>query len=522
MQSMNLWSLSLLLVGTAPCVAYGQSAATTADQLPALLARFEQYAEEVRISWQVPGMALAIVVDDRVAYAKGFGVKEVGGTDPVDPHTIFQIGSASKAFTSALVAMQVDAGKFQWQDRVVDRLPDFMMADPWVTREFLVQDLMAQHSGLPPYAGDLQSFLGFDRAHIVHSLRYLQPVSSFRSTFAYQNGLFLVAAELVEQATGASWEENIEERIFRPLGMTQSTAGLEGFQTAANVATPHVRDGVAIVPLGPAWPYHPWVYVYGPAGGVNSNVLDMAQWLRLQLGHGTFEGHQLISADNTDFVHAPKTVIFAGAQGREQGQKHPLGGRGTYYAQGWVYVDAAPDSIVWHNGGTSGCKSVVAFVPEANVGILVLSNLGGTDVPEILAQWFFDRYLGAPDKDWNQIVHAEAAKSDSSPEVPSRPANPSPPLPLSTYAGTYRNDVYGELAVRADDDALSLTIGPDKIETSLQHWDRDTFVWRIPEFAGFQSPASFGVSSGEPQDLTLKELNDAREGVFRRVTASGD
>jgi CubicO group peptidase (beta-lactamase class C family) len=518
---MKVWGVSLLLVGVAPC-AYGQDATPTPDQLPDLLARFETYAEEVRTSWQVPGMAVAIVADDKVVYSQGFGVKEAGGTDPVDPHTIFQIGSASKAFTSALVAMQVDARQFQWQDHVVDRLSAFMMADPWVTREFLVEDLMAQHSGLPSYAGDLQSFVGFDRAHIVQSLRYLQPVSSFRSKFGYQNSLFLVAAELVEQATGKSWEENVEQRIFQPLGMSESTVGLKGFQDALNVAVPHLRDGAEIVPLDKSWPYHPWVYVYGPAGGVNSNVLDMTRWLRLHLGRGTFEGHPLISADNTDFLHAPKTIIFAGEQGREQGQKHPLWGRGTYYAQGWVYVDAAPDSIVWHNGGTSGCKSVVAFVPEANIGIVVLSNLGGTEVPEILAQWFFDRYFGAADKDWNQTVHAETASAAGSPDVPDPPAQPSPPLPLSTYAGTYRNDVYGEVVVQTDGDALTLTLGPDKVDASLRHWDRDTFVWRLPQLAGFESLASFGVSAGTPQDLTVQQLNDAGDGVFRRPGASGN
>ena len=231
-----------------------QSEKPTPQQLKKILADFEKYAEQAQKDWQVPGLAMAIVADDKVIFAKGFGVKKVGGDDKVDEHTIFQIGSTSKAFTAALVAMLVDEKKLAWQDRVVDRLDEFQMFDPWVTREFQVDDLMAQHSGLPPYAGDCQAFMGFDRSHIIHSLRYLKPVTSFRSQYAYQNGLFLVAAALVEKYTGKSWEDNLKARIFEPLGMSATTAGLEGFQQAKNVTFLHQKTGTRSRPyrlIGP-------------------------------------------------------------------------------------------------------------------------------------------------------------------------------------------------------------------------------------------------------------------------------
>ncbi len=378
-------------------------------------------------------------------------------------------------------------------------------------------DLMAQHSGMAAYAGDTQAFLGFDRQHIIHSLRYLQPVSSFRSQFAYVNNLFLVAAALVEKYTGASWETNLEQRIFNPLGMTESTATLQGFREATNLAIPHASQDQALVPLGKDWQFQDWVYTYGPAGGINSNVVDMAKWLRLHLGRGTFEGKSLISADNINFLHSPKTIIVSGDPAQQFGQDHPLWGRGAYYAQGWIYAYSDPYPIVWHNGGTSGCKTVVAFVPEANIGIVVLSNFAETEVPEILAQWFFDHYLGVSNKDWNQIVLDRTKKATA--ENDAKTLNPSekvsPALPLAAYSGVYRNDIYGDAIVASENGMLTLTIGPKKLKTRLQHRDRDTFIWTL--LPDLDSPVQFDIVAGSAETLTLEFLSKEGAGGFRRI-----
>lgn len=521
--------LVLFLFGFIPDAAYsrsvnsGRSSPTnpmvTHAPLSSLLPKLEQYAEKTRQDWKVPGMAVAIVEQDKLVYAKGFGVKQVGGTDPVDPHTIFQIGSTSKAFTAALVALQVDAKKLQWSDRVVEHLPDFMMADPWVTRELQVWDLMAQHSGMASYAGDLQSFIGFDRQHIIHSLRYLKSVSSFRSEFAYVNNLFLVAAALVEKVTGSSWETNIEQQIFQPLGMTESSTTLQEFNSASNRAIPHAIQDDAIVPLGKDWPFQHWVYVYGPAGGINSNVIDMAKWLQLQLGQGKFAGKPLIGAENMNFLHSPKTIIVAGESAKKASETNPLFGSGVYYAQGWLYVESKPYPLVWHNGGTTGCKTVVAFVPDAGVGIVVLSNLGGTEVPELLTQWFFDQYFAVSNKDWNQIVlkKVQKAKAAAAAKI-AKPQRPSPALPFSAYTGTYRHDIYGEAIVTAKNGKLTLTLGPNKVKTQLHHYDRDTFTWviDIPGF-GEISLVRFNITAGKAATLTVEAFSNEGSGSFRRV-----
>jgi CubicO group peptidase (beta-lactamase class C family) len=468
----RFWLLGVFLALTAGLVvsatAWAKAASgPTPARLKKILADFEKYAQQAQKDWQVPGMAIAIVQDDNIIFAKGFGVKKVGGTDKVDAHTIFQIGSASKAFTATLTGMLVDEHKFGWHDRVVDRLDQFQMFDPWVTRQFQVADLMAQHSGLPPYAGDGQAFMGFDRAHIIHSLRYLKPVTSFRSQYAYQNGLFLVAAALIEKYSGQSWEDNLKTRIFEPLGMSSTTAGLAGLQQAKNVTCLQIKSGDEVKALPSDWPYHQWVYTYGPAGGINSNVLDMTKWLRLQLGRGKFNGKQLISEANLDFIQTPKTIL---------GTKPD---KMIYYCEGWLYLPFRPHPIIWHNGGTSGNKTMVAFMPGTGVGIVVLSNLI-TNMPEALAFKFFDLYFHNPPRDWNKEALAKMKAEEAKNKPPQRPAKAAPPLPLPCYAGTFSNPVYGRVTLAPKQDKLYLVIAQNKEKVLMQPFDRDNFTFTWP------------------------------------------
>ena len=231
-----------------------------------MLQNFEQYVQKAMKEWNVPGMAIGIMQGNKVIYTRGFGVKTLGSDDPVNPDTIFQIGSITKSFTAALTAMVVDEGKLKWEDKVSDYLPDFILYDPWVTREFQVVDLMAQRSGLPPHAGDSLYILGYDRTYIKHALRYIQPVSSFRSQYSYVNVLFLYVADLVEKVLGKSWEQCVDERIFKPLEMSNSSVDMQSFVAAKNVASPHVKVNDKIISLNKDWPYLSWSYTAGPAG----------------------------------------------------------------------------------------------------------------------------------------------------------------------------------------------------------------------------------------------------------------
>jgi CubicO group peptidase (beta-lactamase class C family) len=258
-------------------------------------------------AFDVPGLAIGIVVGDKLVYAKGFGVRAKGGV-PVNTQTLFQIGSATKAFLSTTMAIAVDRGKLHWDDRIVDLDPDFQMRDPWVTREFRVFDLMAQRSGLPPYANDFLDFLGLDRSAQIRSLRYVDPVSSFRTTFAYTNITHILAGRIVARAEGAAdWNAVLQSEILDPLGMRDTTYSAAAMTASANHALGHryTVDGSVEVPFQQLLPYD-----MDGAGDINSNIEDMAKWVSLQLAGGTTPGGQrIVSAENLAYTHTTKVAM---------------------------------------------------------------------------------------------------------------------------------------------------------------------------------------------------------------------
>jgi CubicO group peptidase (beta-lactamase class C family) len=449
-------------------------------ELEKVLLEFERQVEKARSDFHVPGMAVAVVQKDRVIYAKGFGVKEIGKSEPVDPHTLFQVGSTSKAFTATLVASLVDEGKIGWKDPVISHLPRFAMFDPWVTKEFQVRDLMAQHSGMKPYAGDILAMTGYGREDIVRSTAFIRPVSSFRSEFAYVNNLWVTAAAVVEAKTGKTWEQNLQERIFDPLGMSESSMSREALFKSGNSATFHTFDGKTVKPISRDWPLFDWPYVYGPAGGINSNVLDMARWVRMQLGEGTFEGRQVIGKESLAFTHEPQT---------------PVPGGKNAYCLGWVKSDYEPCPLVWHNGATTGSGTLVMMAPGLDLGIVILSNLV-TPAPDTLGLVFMDLYTGktgTPDRlktaleGWKKKLAEEAGKDV-------RPKGATPPLPNAAYTGTYESPLFGTALLAERRGNLVLRLGPKGFEFTLKPFNRDNFLLEAPELGeGDAGKARFEV-----------------------------
>ena len=492
-----------------------------AAQLATLLSTFEAYAEQALMTWATPGMAIAVVHHDQVIYTKGFGVKKLGGTDPVDPHTLFPIGSTSKAFTSALIALLADEEKLRWEDPVVDHVPAFEMSDPWVTRAFMIEDLMAQRSGMAPYAGDLLAVIGFDAPTIQTQIKHMPLVSSFRSRFGYVNNLFLVAAEVIRRHTGMPWEEAVPRRLFAPLGMTESSTGREAYRSAKNVAFSHtVLDGqVTAIPLDA--PALGFAYTYAPAGGVNSTVLDMAKWLRLHLGQGMFEGKRLISKANMRVVHSPKTVIES--QPQNPLAHTTLGNTPAFYCEGWVYSAAQPSPVIWHNGDTGGIHAVVGFIPAAQLGLVVLTNLGGTALPEALLWYLNDRVFGQPYTDWSTVLRGlqQEQQATARAALDEPPTTPAPALPLSSYTGTFRHRVYGDLVIEVAVDTLTLMVGPRRARMALRHWNRDTFLISWPESDAYPGASGFATFAldpkGQPASLTLDPFSDVDKGLFVRI-----
>jgi len=479
-------------------------------ELQAVLSDFEKYAEKSMKDWQVPGMAIAIVRGNDIIYMHSFGVRDVNGTDPVTNNTIFNIASITKSFTTALVAMQVDEGKVNWDDKVIDHLPDFRMYDPWVTREFTVTDLAAMRSDLPnSNPAENLGATGYNRSYIMHAIRYIKPDKSFRSGFNYQNNLLLWEAALVESKTGKSWEDNVRDRIFLPLNMTNSSTDVKSFQQAKDVASKHIiileNGTVKALPMNSKYMEDP----YGPAGSINSNIIDMAKFLRLQMNNGTFEGKRLINKSSMIYMHSPKTVIPSGAIAKE----FP-----AYYCQGWIYSEYRPYPIVL-NAGMDYHRSIIAFMPDAKLGIVVLCNAYPAS-PDALAWRFFDMYFGNPDRDWStqDLNKWKEIQKRSSASRPKPPEHPSPALPLEEYAGNYSNEIYGQINLTAKENNLIATTGPIGMQIVLTPWNRDTFSAIIQDIItappGF---ASFHIGPDGTADSVTLDLRYFDNAMFKRV-----
>jgi CubicO group peptidase (beta-lactamase class C family) len=468
-------------------------------ELEAILQDFEQYAEKSMDDWQIPGMAIAIIRGDEVIYSKGLGVKKLGESVPVTENTIFQIGSTSKAFTATLVAMLVDEGLVDWEDRVIDHLPDFAMYDPEVTQDFRVKDLMSQRSGMPGYSGDELSYFGYSREHIINCIRHIKPVSDFRSKYAYQNHLFLVAAELIEEKTGKTWEQNVQERIFNPLGMNNSSTDTESFKSEPDVTWLHKmeNDEVIAIPMDDNLSFS-WLDIYSPAGGINSNLVDMVKWIKFNYRKGRFNNEQLVSRRNMDYLHMAHTFIT-------DTPSHSI--QSLSYCQAWVLTGYKPYKFNWHTGATSGCATVVAFASQADIGIVVLSNRV-TGLPQKLSYYFFDRYFDNPEVDWSAEALEAHNKSieEEKKNRPVPPENPEPSLSLASYVGEYANIIVDKMSVDIVDGKLVMTIGPAEVQYILNHFDANVFLGEDYNFVTFATDAENNVISAE-LDL-IKVMDD--------------
>ncbi len=427
-------------------------------------------------------MAVAVVKDGKIVFAKGYGVKKAGGSDPVTADTVFQIGSTSKAFTTALVAMEVDSGRMKWNDPVIDYVPDFQMKDPWVTKEFTITDSLAQRSGLPDHWGTELGGLGYSRTEMIHALRYVEPATSFRTTYMYQNAPFLVAAAAIENTSGKSWEDNLRERIFIPLNMKSASTGRDAFMASPDRVSLHwndLRDDGTYGPVvADSSPYMIFTNAMGPAGGINSNVKDMGNWAIFQMGDGTYNGTRLISRENLNYLHTPRTPAVQVMNSTNDTK--------DYYCQGWLYEEVPGyPPVIWHNGETYGNHAMVLLVPSENLGIVVLSNAAGPSLPDGVAWKFYNRYFGREDSPG--LTGAAAGYRQSTNVTASAFAMPvkesaAPALPLSAYTGTFRSDVYGTATVAEKDGNLTVTFGKLPTVYYLTHFDGNDFYARCPSY----------------------------------------
>ena len=491
-------AIALITVGTRDGAFAAETDPAVEARIQTVIPEIETYITDGMKAFDVPGLAIGIVANDRLVYARGFGVRSRSAGQPVEPHTVFQIGSATKGFLAATIAIMVDRGKLHWDDRVVDLYPGFQLKDPWVTREFRVYDLLAQRSGLPPYANDALGLLGLDQDALIGSLRTVKPVSSFRSTFAYTNITHMLAGRIVAKAAGASdWNAVLQQELLKPLGMKESSYTAAAIEAAADHATGYrwTPKGSVEAPFSQIFPYD-----FDGAGDVNSSVEDAAHWLRLQLGNGTFEGKRLVSPENLAVTHTPKVAIS----------------ERSAYALGWVITQTANGTIVWHNGGTSTFGAFIGLVPGRNAGIIVFTNETNIGFPDSVGLWAADRILNNATTDYAAAsLKAATQKYGEAEKLFAAPASPRPSPPLASLAGDFINPGVGKATVALEGDALVMTLKASGSRLKLTPWDGDIFTaslmpeGRFAAVAAANGPQPSGFVQF-PLDPLAKKVNGLR------------
>jgi len=468
MRRLRLLTLTLAVAAISPTLARAQNAPFQG---------LDAYVTRAMQDWKVPGLALAIVHNDTIVVLKGYGTRTVGKSEPVNEHTLFAIGSSSKAFTATLAAMMVDEGRMQWDAPVTRYLPSFQLFDPYASREITLRDVLSHRSGLA--RGDLMWY-GSDlsRDEIVRRVRFLKPSWSFRAQFGYQNIMFLSAGQAVAQVAGRPWDDLVRDRIFQPLGMRESNTSTRALAGLPNVSTPTVElnDTVRSV----AWRN---IDNIAPAGAINSTASDMAQWVRFHLNGGKVGDRQVLSKGALDEEYVPNMVVpMSKPQRALNPESHFM-----EYGLGWFLQDFRGREIIHHGGNIDGMTALIAFMPEEKTGLVILTNMNGTGLPSALMYRVFDTYLKVPPRDWSaellkatQAQLAQAKEAQKKQEA-QRVAGTKPSLSLEEYAGTYSDSMYGDASVRVENGALHASLGA-AFDGTLEHWHYDTFraAWRDP------------------------------------------
>ncbi|MBI3491846.1 MAG: serine hydrolase [Acidobacteria bacterium] len=459
--------------------------ATLAAQRTTPPADLDQWVARAMQTFGVPGIGLAVVKDDAVVVAKGYGVRKLGEPAPVDSRTLFGIASNTKAFTATALGMLVEERKIEWDAPVVRYLPQFALSDPYVTHELTVRDLLVHRSGLGLGAGDLLWWPAstYNRKEVADRLRYIPLATSFRSAYAYDNVLYLVAGELIEKIGGQSWEDFVQSRILAKVGMTGSNVRHSAAGAGRNVAATHARVDGKVRPIAPFESDNT-----NPAGGINSSAEDMAKWLRVQLSGGLLaDGTRLFSAATARQLTGIVTPIPIGDPPPEL---PALRMNFHGYALGFDIRDYRGHKVVTHTGGLPGYVSRVAMIPDANVGVVVLTNQESGAAFDSIAFHVIDHYLGAPAFDWIEgykkvqvRTEANVAAAESRGSA-ARDASAKPSLAMAKYAGTYRDVWYGDVTIASESGRLVIRFShTPSLVGDLEPWQHDTFVarWRDRE-----------------------------------------
>jgi CubicO group peptidase (beta-lactamase class C family) len=498
---------------------------------------FDRYVQRVMQTFTVPGLSVAIVKDGKVVLARGYGVRRMGDAAPVDAHTRFGIASNTKLFTATALALLVEEGKVEWDKPVTTYLPWFAMSDPYVTHEMTVRDLLVHRSGLGLGAGDLLWWppSTYNRKEIARRIRYIPLATSFRSTYAYDNVLYLIAGEVIEAVSGLSWEDFVRSRILKKIGMTDSDVRHSGATEKGNVAGTHAEVNDTVRPVDPFASDNT-----NPAGGIMASAADMAKWMMVQLDSGRVAGGSRLFTPASakqlwrEVTPTPTSEVPPGMEALAHLRPTMSG-----YALGLNVRDYRGQILRQHTGGLPGYLSKVAMIPDLRLGVAVLTNQESGAAFESIVYRVLDHYIGVKAPDYPALFqqlrerNRQKLRQAEQKAATSRDSTSGPALPLAKYAGIYRDPWYGDVKISEENGALAIRFTRTPVLVGdLVHWQHDTFLarWRDRElradaYATFWLnpdgtvhqlrlvPASEEVDfSFDFQDLVLKPVPDSTRG----------
>jgi CubicO group peptidase (beta-lactamase class C family) len=482
--------------------------------------QIDSLTELVLKTFNVPGIAVGVVKDGKLIHAKGYGVANLTTGKKVDENTLFGVASNSKAMTAAVLGQLVDEGKIKWDDRVTDYIPEFKMYDPYVTDAFTIRDLLTHRSGLGLGAGDLMMFpdgSNFTKKDIIHNLRYLKPVSAFRTKYDYDNNLYIVAGEVAERASDIKWEDLVEQRIMKPLGMQKSAASLYRLKDNSNAVRPHapVNGKLQVLDID-------WSESANAAGGIWSNVTDWSKWVIAQMNHGKYgEGLQnkIFSTEVHEETWTPQTVIKAGTAA-------PYNTHFAAYGLGWFLSDVKGYKQVTHTGGLAGMVTQVVMFPELQLGIIVFTNQQSGAAFNAISRTIQDSYLGVSGYDWVKIMkervdkgEAEAKKigEDVEKDMQTQLSKAGGKFNFQPYLGTFRDVWFGDIEISMKNGKawldckrspkLSGEVLPYKGNSLIVRWadrtlDADAYLMFTTDM------------DGKPSGLTMKAISPLTDFSF--------
>jgi len=466
------------------------------------LGDLEHFIENSRKIWQVPGLAVSVIKGDNILFQKGFGTRDIEYGGKVDTHTMFAIGSATKAFTVTALGILADEGKVDWMEPVITYMPDFGLSDDWISRHITLHDMLSHQSGLN--GGDADKIWVWSegylsRKELLRRLKY-QPFSyEFRTTFSYHNLLYLASGEVIPAVTGIDWDTFIATRLFAPLGMHASNTSITALEGIDNVAMPHLLSDKEIKRIS-----YRNIDTVAPAGAINSNIKDMTQWLMFQIQKGKVNESVLVNPENIIAMRKPKIMFPIYGE-----NKHYPGAHFVGYSYAWFLHDYKGIEIIEHGGNIDGMTALVAMIPEKEIGLVVLSNLNNTHIREVIMYEVFDRLLGNTSIEWNNYFQ-QLIQDGHDPFIEQNQTQ-MPTCLLSNYTGQYYDDFYGNVTIGMQEQQLTFTYQEKTV--ILEHWVKDIFrrpYWSI-ETANIEL-----VRFETDKNCNITVLEDDTLGVLRK------